>query len=206
MFRMIKSRFLGYVHMHRSVYYIVSLLLCMGFICGVVFSALLSDMRQQEIESFVESFCRTSAADGVNSSQVFVSSFVHNLKVASILWLCSVGAVFIPVSGVVILSEGFGIGFTIGSLTRIFGIKGLALSLVSIAPGGMFSIPVAVHLACCSIYYALEKRHRPEISADRRIMKRFTVATVLCIILLLFASLVDGYISPVFVRSVSALF
>ena len=206
MFRMIKKRFLGYVHMHRRVYYAVSLLLCVGLICGLVFSAILSDMRQREIESFVQSFCRTSTLEGVNSTQVFFSSFIHNLKIAFILWLCSVSTVFIPVSGVVVLSEGFGIGFTVGSLTRIFGIKGFALSLVSVLPGGVFAIPVIVHLACCSVYYALEKRRRPEIGNNRRIMVRFSVTAMLCIIILAFASLVDGYISPVFVRNISALF
>ena len=206
MLRMIKNRFLEYIHIHRRIYYTVSLLLCVGVVCGLVFSALLSDMRQQEIESFVESFCRTSAVDGMNSTQVLGSSFIHNLKIAVILWLCSVSSLFIPVSGFVTLSEGFSIGFTVGSLTRIFGIRGFALSFVSIFPGGVFSVPVIVHLACCSIYYALEKRHRPEISHDRSIMVRFTVTTILCIIILLCASLIDGYISPVFVRSISALF
>ncbi len=206
MFPMIKNRFLGYVHAHRRIYYFSSLLLCLGLISGVLFSAFLSDMRQQEIELFVEDFCRSSSMGGQSAPDIFLSSFIHNLKLAALLWLSSVSCVFIPVSSFVLLSEGFGIGFTLGSLTRIFRLRGLILAWISIFPGGVFSLPVIVHLACCSIYYALEKKRRPDIISDSSVMVRFTVTTVMCIAVLVVGSLIDGYISPVFVRSISALF
>ncbi len=206
MLQMIKNTFLAYVHNHRRIYYSCSLLLCLGLIGGIVFSAILSDMRQMEIEVFVESFCRSSAAGNLNSIQVFSNSFFHNLKTATVLWLCSIGCIFIPISAFVLLSEGFSIGFTVGSLTRIFGMRGLTLAFVSVFPGGVFAIPTIIHLACCSLYFALEKRRRPELVSDRMVMVRFTITTIICMTVLAFASLIDGYISPVFVRSISTLF
>ncbi len=206
MLQMIKTRFLGYVHIHRRTYYIVSLLFCCGLILGIVFSALLSDMRQQEIEDFVESFCRSSAVEGVNSSDSFYSSLTHSLKAVAVLWLCSVSSLFIPVSGFTVLSEGFGIGFTVGSLTRIFGLRGFALAGAAVFPGAIISIPVIIHFTCCSIYYAMERRKRPELVGDRSVMIRFCMTTFLCILFLLVGALIDGYVSPVFVKSISALF
>lgn len=206
MLQMIKNRFLGYVHIHRRTYYIISLLFCVGVICGVIFSALLSDMRQQEIENFVQSYCRTSAADGVNASDSFYTSLTQNLKITAVLFLCSVSSLFIPVSGFMVMSEGFTIGFTVGSLTRIFGVRGFALAAAAIFPGAIIAVPVIIHLACCSVYYALERRKRPELAADRSVMLRFCAAAFICLIILFLSSLVEGYVSPVFVKSISGLF
>ncbi|MDD4689754.1 MAG: stage II sporulation protein M [Eubacteriales bacterium] len=206
MLRRIKLNYLNYVQTHKRIFYSISLCFCVGLALGVIMSGFLSGVRQDEIEDFVNTFCHNSYAENISSNSTFIYSVGCGLKVFVALWLCSISCIFIPVALFIVAAQGFGIGFTIGSLSVIFGFRGFVLALSSILPGGIILVPVIIHFACCSVYYTLEKRRRPHLVGDRRVMTKFCITAVMCCGLLIISSLIDGYISPVFVKSISSLF
>jgi stage II sporulation protein M len=136
---------------------------------------------------------------------------LFNLKWVVIFWgltISLVGVILIP--GIIFL-RGFIIGFTVGFLLEEMFFKGLLLALVSVLPhnlilvpslilGGLFSLVFVFRLVKNLLFNSYwQKRDVLNLIAN------YSILMIGVALLLLLASLIEGYLTPVLIDLVANL-
>lgn len=207
-----KNALARHINQFKVRYFFLILCLLTGMLAGILFVGAVSENQSAELSQFINSFCQQVANQPIPPSEVFIASLISNLRILCLIWLCGLFFVLSPVVYGLVGVKGFGMGFTIGFLTFHFGFKGFMLSMVSILPQAVFSIPALLYLAFCAIRYASQKRKRKKgIGVSSKVdeayeLKRFTYYFLAGGCILLFSSVVDAFIVPVFVKGICGLF
>lgn len=177
------------------------------FIVGVVFGALairtLDHGAKQELVNHLSTFFN-GLADRVNEYQVNFNDIVWvNIKTVLMIWLLGLSLIGMPLVPVIIFLRGFVIGFTVGFLVQELSFKGMAFALVSILPQNLIIIPAIIIAGMMAISFSI-------ILFKSLISKRpinfgyhllgYSSIMVLAGIALVLASLIEAFITPVFME------
>lgn len=186
-----------------AYYILVTLVLVAGIVLGSFTVKMLSETQKQELLNFVESFFSSVGDVYIDSSAVFYTSVLNNLKTALIISLAGFFVLSFPLIPAVVFFRGYILGFTVGFLASEYGIKGCIFAAFSILPQNIIALPVIISVAVTGIYYAAEViKNRKRM--NRREYLNMTGSYVLlnfgfCLLLVL-AGLIEGYISPIFIK------
>lgn len=177
------------------------------FIAGVVFGALairtLDHGAKQDLVNHLSTFFN-GLADRVNEYQVNFNDTVWvNVKTVLMIWLLGLSVIGMPLVPVIIFLRGFVIGFTVGFLVNELSFKGMAFALVSILPQNLIIVPAIIIAGMMAISFSI-------ILLKSQISKRpinygyhllgYSSIMVLVGIALVFASLIEAFITPVFME------
>jgi len=139
----------------------------------------------------------------LNNAAVVKQSLISNLKIVGLAYLLGLSVIGIPFLLIVVFLRGFVLGFTVGFLIDQLVYRGLLLALVSILPQSLIAIPVVIvsSVAATSFSIAFVKS---QIMAGRdNLLHRFvsfTVIILLMALLVILASMIEAYVTPVFLR------
>jgi len=201
------SKMATYMKQNIGYYLLVGLILVLGIVMGSFTVSSLSEDQKQELLNYVESFFSNVGTVSIDSSTVFYTSVFNNLKTALAITLAGLFVISSPLIPAVIFFRGYILGFTVGFLVSEFGIRGCLFAALSIFPPNIITIPVILSLGVTGIYFAAEviKNRR---KMDGREYLNMTASYVLlnlgfCLLLIL-AGLIEGYISPVFIKLLSS--
>lgn len=193
----------NYLKQNIGYYLLVVLILVSGIVLGSFSVGLLSDAQKQELLNYVELFFSNVRNVNIDSSVVFYTSVLNNLKTALVISLAGLFVISFPLIPAVIFFRGYILGFTVGFLASEFGIKGCIFAAFSILPQNIITIPVILSIGVTGICFAatvIKNRKR----MDKREYLNMTASYVLlnlgfCLFLIL-AGFIEGYISPVFIK------
>lgn len=199
-----------YLRKHLLTYTIVIIMLLMGVIFGALAAKILPDSQKSQLAEdliiFFRAFGDTPQVSAVLASR---QGFFSNLKTVFIGWLLGLSVIGAPGIGILIFLRGFIIGFTVGFLVLQMAAKGVLLAVISVLPQNIFIIPALV-LACeSSLAFAgavVEDRLR---STRVPLFPRFLLSCITIIgatALLGIASIIEGFVTPVFIELVSRRF
>lgn len=180
--------------------------LVIGIVIGSISVNLISDIQTRNILTFINGFLSSINNVNINSSAVFSVSLSNNLKVALILIISGLTVIGMPVIFVTLFFRGLSLGFTVGFFIREMGIKGVIFSLLAILPQNIIIIPAIISIGVTGIMFSKailkNKKHTNSYNYPYLLLNYGILNFMFCISLLI-ASLIEGYISPTFIKFMS---
>jgi stage II sporulation protein M len=108
-----------------------------------------------------------------------------------------------PLILALIFLRGYILGFTVGFFIGGLGARGLLLSILSILPQNMIIIPSIISIAVAgTIFSATVLKNRKVLYAEgySHLIISYVLYNLMFSVLLVFSSLIEGYISPTFIK------
>jgi len=184
-------------------YIFLSTVLITGIIIGSITVNLISDIQLQNIQSFISGFLANVNNISVDYSSIFYISISNNMKTAALLIILGISIVGIPFILGIILFRGFVLGFTVGFLIEQLGSKGLILSVLSILPQNLIILPCILSIGVTGLTFAttvIKNRIKNYQENYSQMLGGYMLLNILFSFLLVISGLIEGYISPIFIK------
>lgn len=180
-----------------KLYTILIIIFLLGLIIGIIVVNNSQDMQKAEINNYINTFI-TDLKNGAKLDyfKLLKTSFGNNFTAVLILWFMSSTVIGIPLVYGIIGYKGFCLGYTISSIVAAVGTgKGILFVLTSMLLHNIIFIPCILLLAVSGInlYKSIIKdRRRENIKLE---IIRHTIFSLIILAVLLFASLIETYVS-----------
>ncbi len=128
---------------------------------------------------------------------------LNNFKTAIALILFGLSVVGLPFILVLIFFRGFVLGFTVGFLIEQLGPKGIVLSALSILPQNIIILPCILSIGVTSLTFAaavIKNKIKNHHEVYSQMVVGYLLLNLFFSFLLIISGLIEGYISPVFIK------
>jgi len=198
--------FRDFIRKNLGLYLLVLLLFVLGIVFGSLVVNMLSPVQSNEVLSYIEGFFTNVKNIDIDPGNIFSISIANNLKNALAIFMSGLIVIGLPLVFILIIFRGFILGFTVGFLIQELGIKGIIFALLAILPQNLIIIPTIISLGVAATAFALSimknrLRHYPEDYP--RLIVGYAMFNIACTLLLVMAGLIEGYISPIFIKLVT---
>ncbi len=192
------------------VYFTMMIFLIVGIIIGSITIKVLNGEQKSEILNFFNSFFKTLSNNEYDNIQIFKQSILDNFKTIFIIWITGILIIGIPIIPIIVLLRGFALGFTVGFLVNEFGFKGFLFSLLAILPQNLFILPGIISVSSSGLIFSLKQVSGNKIRTRRESILQdfinYSITTLMYSIIIIIGSLIEGYITPNFIRLLSEYF
>lgn len=193
----LKNLILNNIYSNLQYYIIVMIILIIGIACGVIFINNINEEQKAEISKYISDFISSLKNNyEINKAELLKNSLIENFKLTLGMWFIGSTVVGLPIVFGIVLYRGFCIGYTVSSAIAILGVqKGIIFALSSILLQNIIIIPVLLLLAVSGIklYKSIMKDKRKE-NIKLEII-RHTVVSIIGLIFLVLATIIEVYIS-----------
>ena len=193
----LKNLILNNIYSNLQYYIIVMIILIVGIACGVIFINNINEEQKAEISKYISDFISSLKNNyEINKAELLKNSLIENFKLTLGMWFIGSTVVGIPIVLGIVLYRGFCIGYTVSSAIAILGAqKGIIFALSSILLQNIIIIPVLLVLSVSGIklYKSIMKDKRKE-NIKLEII-RHTVVSIIGLIFLVLATIIEVYIS-----------
>ena len=189
-------------------YLIVTLIFIIGIFAGVFFLNNMQETAKTDVTGYLNNFI-TKLKENQNLDMVGLlkNSIMQNLILGIIIWFFGTTVIGIPIVFGLVLYRGFCLGYTISTSILVLGLsKGLTFSLIALLIQNILFIPAILALAVSGfkLYKSIIKdRRRENVKIE---IVRHTIFSILVLIMLIIASLIETYISTSLLQTVIGLF
>jgi len=177
--RSIRSGFLEHFAVNRRRYYFVMFLLGLGVILGALYADATVDATE------------LGALGSLDFWGAFGKSVSINLRIWFLIVLAGCFAKLRLLSFIAVLAKGFILGFSIFFLSFVFGFKGFLLVLIASLPHVLFVLPLVIYMCICTSGAGLNTKWLIKCGFGG--------------IIIVFLSVIDGFVLPVFLYEVVKL-
>ncbi len=186
--------------------------LLMAFVVGISAGAFtvngLSSMQRDDLSNYLQGFLQLLNNQNMNSSELFSTSFLQNLKLVLILWGLGVTIIGIPFIFILIIARGFITGFTSGFIIGMLGVKGIIFTVFTILPKEIILIPCLIAIGVNGINFSMRlAKNKSDQDNIRDNLKRSFLSY--CFVASFFSGIIlvgiilDAYVTPVLVRVIA---
>lgn len=193
----LKNLILNNIYSNLQYYIIVMIILIIGIACGVIFINNINEEQKAEISKYISDFISSLKNNyEINKAELLKNSLIENFKLTLGMWFIGSTVVGLPIVFGIVLYRGFCIGYTVSSAIAILGAqKGIIFALSSILLQNIIIIPVLLVLSVSGIklYKSIMKdKRRENIKLE---IIRHTVVSIIGLIFLVLATIIEVYIS-----------
>ncbi|MBP2649780.1 MAG: stage sporulation protein [Firmicutes bacterium] len=204
-----RQKFKEHLRANIVAYFFMTLIFLVGVVVGALAVKTLPEDQKLELAGYLKIFFQGLVQETANTSDVslFSNILINNFKAIALMWLFGFTVIGIPLVLFIVFTRGFVIGFTVGFLVNEYVAKGLAFALAAILPHNFFSVPAVLVAGVSAMSYSLllvRRRFRGKISLLYEAM-RYTAVCLVMLAVMVVASIVEVYISPVFMKLVAGL-
>ncbi|HHV78107.1 MAG TPA: stage II sporulation protein M [Firmicutes bacterium] len=188
------------------------LLVAAIFLCGTCAGAysvkFMGPEELTELSAYVSVFVKRLGSEDYQVSPLacFLGELSQMLRNVSLMWLLGVTVIGIPVVWAIVFVRGFASGFSVAFLIQEMGVGGALFGTCAVLPQSLFSVPsllLAGGLSTAFSWRILQHRR-----AGRKIdflgeFVSYTWCFVASLVLAIGGAIVEGWISPIFMRVAS---
>ena len=194
---------LDYIRQNFLLYVLLSLFFIAGIIMGSIAINMVSDGQLTSIISFIDSFFSNVNNITFDASTLFYMSLSNNFKTALVIVILGITVVGAPLIFGFVFFRGFALGFTVGFFIGEMGIKGVVFSLLSILPQNLIIVPSILSIGVAGIAFSItifKNRGKLYPGDYSQIISSYLIFNSFFCVLLVMSSLIEGYISPIFIK------
>lgn len=198
----------NYLKANIAAYFFVTLIFIIGAIIGALAAKTLPEDQKKELIGYLQIFFQGLTQNGINdSANIFANVILNNLKTIGFIWILGFTIVGIPFVLFIIFTRGFVIGFTVGFLVNEYVFKGLLFAFASVLPHNFLAIPAIIITGVSAVSFSLLLLRRKSHLKANLLYESFgySALCVFMLLVMLFASLVEVYISPVFMKLIAGM-
>lgn len=193
-----------HIRLNIPIYFITLLFFTIGIVVGTYTIKALSYSQKVELMDYLEGFFQLFRTQEFNSIQLFLNSFFNNIKIFILFWILGLTLFGFPLILLLLGFKGFVLGFTLGFVIEELALKGVLFIVLSILPHNLFHIPGLLGIGIISMSFSIfifkNKVKREKIYNKKGQVITYTITMLLISILLLMASLVEAYITPILMK------
>lgn len=187
----------------KSIYYALVSTVIISIIFGGLFITIIKDNDKTLVLNQIGSFFTSIKGNHINYLDSLKNSLISNNIYIFLIWLLGISIIGIPIIVLMLFFKGFTLGFTITSIIYKYKVSGIIGALAYIFPHLIINIGVYFIIS----YYALKlsltilnsilKRTPLDI---KYFINKYIVLLGVSIIVLIFSSLIETYISPYLIK------
>lgn len=193
-----------HIRLNILIYFIALLFFAIGTVAGTYTIKGLPEPQKLELMEYLEGFFQILKNQDIDSYQLFFQSLLNNLKLLLPIWILGLTMFGTPIILIVLGFRGFILGFTLGFVIDELALKGVLFIILSILPHNLFYIPgligIGVMAMSFSIFIFKNKIKRQKIDNYKGQIGTYTIAMMLISFLLLCGSIIEAYITPIFMK------
>lgn len=193
----IQNLIFEYIKENAKSYLILIIIFFIGLILGILFVNNSNETQANQISSYINNFINSVKENYQISSKTLLStSIINNTCIAILLWFLGSTVIGVPLIYLVIGYKGYCIGYTIAAITATVGTGNSIIFILStMLLQNIIYIPTIITLAVSEIkLYKLIMEDRRKENIKIQIL-RHTIFSFLMLVLLLFSSVIETYIS-----------
>lgn len=188
------------------------LFLLMAFILGVSAGAFtvngLSAMQRDELSNYFQGFLQLLSNQSLESSELFSTSLLENLKLIGLLWILGVTIIGIPFIFVIMGVKGFIIGFSSGFIVNALSLRGVLFAIFALLPKEIIIVPCLIAIGVNGINFSMriaKNRTAHENLKDnlRTSFVSYCFVTAFYSCILVAGLIIDAYLTPILVRMIA---
>lgn len=208
----LRQNAIAYFRVNLVLYFFIIMLFLIGVVLGALAVKTLGEEQKAELITYLKVFfqgLQSNQDSGVTTGSLIKQAIYNNVKAVILIWLLGLTVIGVPVILFVVFTRGFVIGFTVGFLVNEYVLRGVLFAAVSVIPHNIFIIPAIIITSVSGISFSLLivkhklRPHRINLSYE---CMAYTSMAVLMLCVVIFGGLVEGYVTPVFMKTVTALF
>ena len=182
---------------NKKEYFIILLIFVIGIFSGVFFINNIQEQPKNEMTNYLNQFIeKFKSIEGIDNMEMLKHSIFQNILLAISIWFFGTTVIGIPVVFGIILYRGFCLGYTISLCISIMGLgKGISFIFVALLLQNILFIPaiLALGVSGFKLYKSIIKDKRKE-NIKLEIL-RHTIFSLIMVIILLLASLIEVFVS-----------
>lgn len=189
------------------IYFAIIFIFVLGVSLGALTVNNIDQDTKNEVNTYIQGFISISQDNGISSAGVLKQSIKFNFTYTLILYLLGLASFGVFITPVLTGFRGFCIGFTVAFLTESLGRGGYLLSVASVLPQNIIIVPAIFIISVCSANASLMKlrnRFSRKLNSTGNYTAAYTISILAVFALFLVGSLIEAYITPVFIRIVTA--
>ena len=182
----------------RKLFSSLIFILILGFISSFVFIVVLDKDSMVIMENSINTYFNNIKNNNINYIDNLSISLVNNILISFIIWILGISIIGFLVIYLIYFIKSFTISLSFASIIKIYGVKGIILSIIYIIPY-IINIGVLFILSYYAISFSilLFKYLFRGVSYNRKvIVKRYFKVLLVSIIILIISSLLDVFIVP----------
>ncbi len=192
-----KELILTHLYDNIKSYIIVICIFIIGIVVGVIFINNTNETQSAEIQNYINDFISSLKQDyHIDKIELIKNSLGDNLILITSMWFIGSTVIGIPIVFGIVLFRGFCIGYTVASAIGVLGTQnGILFILTTVFLQNLIFIPVIICMAvsCIKLYKSIMKDKRKEnIKIE---IFRHTLISIMLLMLLVIASLIEVYVS-----------
>jgi stage II sporulation protein M len=193
---------INYLRKNIGLYVLLTLFFIAGIITGSVAVNMISDSQLNNALNYFNGFIDNIRNIDINPTTIFYISSSNNLKLALIIVLFGLTFIGVPFILALIFFRGFILGFTVAFIINQLGAGGVFFAFLSILPQNVIIIPSILSLGVTGVAFSISilKNRRKAGSGNSHLLGSYILLSCVFSILLVLGGLVEGYISPIFIK------
>ena len=203
MLPLLRRTALEHVRRYAGVYFFLVVLFAVGVAFGALAVGALDATQRLELTHYLDFFLSSldDPEERIPSVEVARHALSNNWRTAALIFLLGLTVIGVPLVPAVVFLRGFIAGFSVGFLVATRGVDGLLISVFAILPQNVLIIPALLVLSAAALTFSAHL-----VRPNRQAIPIWTTAVSYLLTgaatfaLLGIASLVEGYVSPLFLR------
>ncbi len=199
-----------YLRQNMGICIIIVALFALGVLTGALLLRGLEESQKLVLDQYFNLLVQSyHGQDLPVGTTILAQSLTNNIRFLVPVWLCGLFFLGFPLTLILVGLRGFFVGFTVGFLVDRAALRGLVFALGAVLPHNLLLVPAVIILAVASFSRSwsrfrghLEKRPVPL----KKHLAPYTLVAVAAAMTLFVGSLVEAYISPVFIGFLIKLF
>lgn len=194
------------ISQHMQTSWWIYLLVGLCFMGGLVFGALaintLDDQQFSDMQQNLDSGF-TQISENIDFAQTTKQAALKNMAALGKISILGLTVIGFPLILAIIFTRGFVISFTVAFLLQEKSLKGGLMALLTVIPPNLLSLPAYLAAAVLAINFSLYLVRGRENLRSMPITQYFLGYSVIMLalaVLMLCASFIEGYFSPIFIR------
>jgi stage II sporulation protein M len=206
----LRQNFGVYLKANIVAYFFMILIFVIGVVVGALAVKILPDEQKTELINYLHIFftgLSQGNEDAISSGNMIGMAMFNNTKTVVLMWILGFTIVGIPFVLLILFTRGFIIGFTVGFLVNEYVMRGLLFAFASVLPHNLFAVPAILVLGVSATTFSLMLVRRKTYGKINIWYEaiRYSMVCMVMLVIMLFAALLEVYISPVFMKLAATL-
>lgn len=187
----------------KRIYIVLLILLAIGIFLGLCTPLILSSENTEILSASITSFFNNVLNNQINYQMGLTNSLLTNFVFLFSIWILGISLIGFPIVLILLVYKGFIFGFSISSIIKVYGLKGILGAFTYVFPGMILALVTAVLLCFYSTSFSIKLFRYLFLKENlnfKMIMNKYLKILFISVISFSLVTLSDVYLAPVFMR------
>lgn len=197
------SKKLSNINSQKKKYIFLLVIVIVGLIFGIVFSQIISKSDKLVVDNTVTNFFSSIEKGSIDYKDGLKSSVLSNILYLSSVWFLGMSVIGLPIVLFLLFIKGFILGFSIGSIIRIYKLKGIIGAFLYIFPHHIICIIISILITFYAVMFSIKLFKYLFLHQEinfKTLMKKYLKILLICFIGFIICSLLETYLSPILIN------